>query len=698
MERRDASVIPDLRKMVLENKGKLALESLWALYVSGGFDEDFAAQLLDHPNEDVRTWAIRLIGDGKKVSPGFRDRLVALARTEKSATVRCQLACSAKRPPGPDCLAIVRELLHRDEDADDPFIPMLLWWAIEDKAISDRDATLGLLDSAAWRAPIVRRFIVERLARRYVDEGGAADLKAVARLLATAPGQAETDLLLHGIDKSLEGRRLDKAPEELEKELLALREKRPNDLTLLRLAVRLGSADAYEQAVRRAGDAKAPDADRIALIDLLGQTAKPDCVPTLLQALTDAKTDAVRAAVLTAPAAVRRPAHFRRSAVALSEMVGRPQGAVQSLLCGRAASGLELLRAVDDGRIAEREVPLDQLRRLALLHDAAIDKLIAKHWGKITPATAGEKLTQIRNIGSTLSKGPGDRAAGKAIFTKSCAACHTLFGEGGKIGPDLTGADRKNRDWLLTQIVDPGAVIRQEFLAYIVNTKDGRTLNGLMVEQTPETITIVDAKNVRSVVRRDQIDNLKASPISLMPEKLLEPLEERQPARPVRLSARGRAVSHASGERGGVSPLIPHLVSDCMKNQGADAPRSPAGWINHDRTQPLRRARRQPHGGRQRQAGDAARGPRQRPGAHGRRPPPPWSATASSARGTCWKPLASPASWPPSAPLSLFPSVIPSPSPAPPSPSPGTPTTCSASRRPCASSAAPASRWRRSPP
>ena len=173
-------------------------------------------------------------------------------------------------------------------------------------------------------------------------------------------------------------------------------------------------------------------------------------------------------------------------------------------------------------------MPLDQLRLLALLKDEKIDKLIAKHWGKITPATAGEKLTQIRNIGSTLSKGPGDRVAGKAIFTKNCAACHTLFGEGGKIGPDLTGADRKNRAWLLTQIVDPSAVIRQEFLAYIVNTKDGRTLNGLMVEQSPETITIVDAKNVRSVVRRDQIDDLKASPISLMPEKLLEPLDERQ--------------------------------------------------------------------------------------------------------------------------------------------------------------------------
>ena len=98
------------------------------------------AKLLDHPNEDVRTWAIRLIGDGKKVSPGFRDRLVALARTEKSPTVRCQLACSASGCRGrtacrssANCCAATRTPTTRSSRC-------CLWWAIEDKAISDRDA------------------------------------------------------------------------------------------------------------------------------------------------------------------------------------------------------------------------------------------------------------------------------------------------------------------------------------------------------------------------------------------------------------------------------------------------------------------------------------------------------------------------------------------------------------------------------
>src|SRR5207247_11267177 len=74
---------------------------------------------------------------------------------------------------------------------------------------------------------------------------------------------------------------------------------------------------------------------------------------------------------------------------------------------------------------------------------------------------------------------PPDSANGKALFVKHCATCHTLFGEGNKVGPELTGADRKNREYLITQIVDPSAVIRQEYVAFVVNTKHGRSLPGL---------------------------------------------------------------------------------------------------------------------------------------------------------------------------------------------------------------------------
>src|SRR5207248_7498756 len=145
----------------------LALEALWAIYVSGGFDEALALKTLHHPNEGVRTWAVRLLCDPKKVSPEIAEALSAMARNDSSPTVHSQLACSAKRLPAPDCLAIVRELLRRDEDVSDPHIPLLVWWAIEDKAISHREQVLALLeDPASWRAPIIRG-IIERIGRRY---------------------------------------------------------------------------------------------------------------------------------------------------------------------------------------------------------------------------------------------------------------------------------------------------------------------------------------------------------------------------------------------------------------------------------------------------------------------------------------------------------------------------------------------------
>src|SRR5262249_21619764 len=129
-ERRDPAIIPDLKKQIADHKGQLALESLWALYVSGGLDDTFALTALQHANEDVRAWTVRLLGDARKVSPEVLSRLIELAKQEPSPVVRSQLACSAKRLPGPDCLALVRELLTHKEDVDDPHIPLLLWWAI----------------------------------------------------------------------------------------------------------------------------------------------------------------------------------------------------------------------------------------------------------------------------------------------------------------------------------------------------------------------------------------------------------------------------------------------------------------------------------------------------------------------------------------------------------------------------------------
>ncbi|HAW26880.1 MAG TPA: dehydrogenase, partial [Planctomycetaceae bacterium] len=111
---------------------------------------------------------------------------------------------------------------------------------------------------------------------------------------------------------------------------------------------------------------------------------------------------------------------------------------------------------------------------------------------------------------------------------KQCAPCHKLFDSGKTIGPDLTKANRQDQSFLLVSIVDPNTQIRKEYLNYVLVTVDGRVLNGLLVEETPASVTLLNAKNERTTVSREDIEELKASSVSLMPEDLLKKLTPQQ--------------------------------------------------------------------------------------------------------------------------------------------------------------------------
>jgi putative heme-binding domain-containing protein len=521
-------VIPELIRLVRQERDQLALEALWALYVAGGFNEALAAEFLGHANEDVRAWTVRLLGDARQITSALRERFIALARTDPSPTVRSQLACTCKRLSAADALPVVRELLARSEDANDQHIPLLLWWAIEAKAISDRDAVLGLLDTPErWRLPLVRQVLLERLGRRYLAEGTETDYRTCARLLDTAPGPAERLLLVRGMEQALVGRQLERVPTALERPLTDLERELPGPLWL-RFAVRLGSAEAYARLLRQVADRSVPERDRLSLIATLGEVGRADAAPVLLGLLRGAPNDAVRSAVVNALQPFADPQITETVLDLYPRLSASLRGKVQSLLASRPASAVALLRAVDSGRIVPKDIALDQLRRMAALKQESIDRLIARHWGRIAPETSGEKQAHFRHLAARIREAPGDAVRGKALFTQHCATCHTIFGEGGKAGPDLTGADRKNRDWLLMNIIDPSGVIRPEYVSYDVQTTDGRALFGLVVEQSPQAVTLVDAKNERIVVERSKIASLEPSPVSLMPEKLLDELTNQQ--------------------------------------------------------------------------------------------------------------------------------------------------------------------------
>ena len=536
-ERRDPKVIPILRKIIREsNDDHLALESLWALYVSGGFNDDFAGELLQHRADDVRVWSIRFLGDAKKVSPPIRKQLMVLARKEASPVVRNQLACSARRLPGRDALPIIRELLERDDDASDPQIPLLIWWAIESKAVSDRDPVVALFASTRiWQSALVRRHIAERIARRYAAEGTGDGYSACARLLSLAPTEGDAERLLQGMELALAGRRLDEVPASLAS-WFAAAWRRPNpSQALIRAGLRLGNAGATSVALNLIADEKTPEKDRVALIEILGEISEPGSVSNLLALFETSKSAALKNAALSALGHFPER-HIAEALVRLYPGWGadlRQRG--RNALCSRSAWTAVLLDAVDAGTIAQADLGFDQLRQIAALKDPVLTARVEKRWGRIQPASDEEKQNTVNRLRLTLSpsgaagrSGKGDIAAGKLVFQQNCAVCHRLFGEGNTIGPDLSGADRRNTEVMLFNIVNPSAYIRPEYVGYDAITTDDQSLAGLLVELSPTAVTLLDRNYQRHVLARDQIKELNASLVSLMPEGLLEAMTPQQ--------------------------------------------------------------------------------------------------------------------------------------------------------------------------
>jgi putative heme-binding domain-containing protein len=161
--------------------------------------------------------------------------------------------------------------------------------------------------------------------------------------------------------------------------------------------------------------------------------------------------------------------------------------------------------------------------------DEALTARITKHWPGIAAGAGGIDLAaETARLKTVLAAGKGDASAGKATFTARCANCHQLFGEGALIGPDLTGYERQNPDFWIPSLLNPSLELREGYLNYVASMKDGRKVIGLMVEQSPRTVTLKDLAGQISLLDRTGIDTLEASPISLMPSGLLAGLSDKE--------------------------------------------------------------------------------------------------------------------------------------------------------------------------
>ncbi len=530
-DRRDVTIYPKLRAQVFAAADKqLALESLWALYASGGADESFLNDLLKHPLSQIRKWAVRLLGDENEVSPTTAENLLKLAESESDVMVRSQLASTAKRVPAKAGVSIVSAISKRDLDAKDPYIPLLLWWALERHSVATVAGISELFTSEkAWKSAIIRETILPRLMRRYAAESSDKTLSACARIMALAP-EKEKRSMLAAFDQGMRDQpqrnrvsQFEKLPAPLQKQLVALWQNETRDELLIGLLSRLNYKPARERMLALVIDSQNPVPLRAAMLHLMGELNPSPGGAVVPGYISPREPEPLQLAALDALQQIPNAPvdEILSNYPALSPPV---RSKIRDVMFSRKEWSRRFLVNVDNGKYVAGEVPVEQLQKIALLNDKQLNQLVRKHWGNIDSGTPEEKLADIRRFNNDLRAFPGDAKNGHAVFLKSCAGCHELFGEGEKIGPELTHANRADKDFLLTSIVDPGAVIRKEFMNFNIETRDGRVLNGLIVEQNGNNVTLVGPKNEKITLNRDQIVSIAESSVSLMPEGLLHAL------------------------------------------------------------------------------------------------------------------------------------------------------------------------------
>jgi putative heme-binding domain-containing protein len=356
----------------------------------------------------------------------------------------------------------------------------------------------------------------------------ASKLDPLVRVLSTSDDVEVQRDVLRGMHEALRGRRSVRAPKgwsAVYRKLSASKDAEVRQKVLV-LSVLFGDPLALAALRKTAGDARAGAAARRTALQTLVEKRVPDLVPLLRELLDDKD---LRRTVLRGLAAyddggtpalvLKRYAKF--SAAEKADAV--------ATLASRPAYALALLEAVRRKRVPRRDVSAYTARQLLALKDRRVTDRLNEVWGSIRPTAADKAKLLARYLKLVGAKAleKADRRNGRQVFERTCASCHVLFDAGGKIGPELTGSQRANPEYILTKVLDPNAAVGRDYQVTVIRTTAGRTVSGIIKEETDKVVSVQTPTELVRLPKGD-IEEREKSKSSLMPEGQLAPLTDVQ--------------------------------------------------------------------------------------------------------------------------------------------------------------------------
>ncbi len=197
---------------------------------------------------------------------------------------------------------------------------------------------------------------------------------------------------------------------------------------------------------------------------------------------------------------------------------------VQALASRRQYARL-LTTALSSGVIERRDVPVHIARQLVRLVGAGFTDV----WGPVeTTADEEHAYARYRALLTDGALGAASAQQGRAIFQRTCGACHRMYGEGGTVGPDITGSNRTSLDYLLFNVLTPNADVQDAYKMVVVTTRDGRTFSGTLLSETDRQFTLRIAGSDPVTLNKADIQSRDTTDTSLMPPGLFDALSERE--------------------------------------------------------------------------------------------------------------------------------------------------------------------------
>jgi putative membrane-bound dehydrogenase-like protein len=504
------------------------LRRLWLLNHTGAFehpDDVTVLKMLGNPDPHVRSWGIRLLVQNApegRLSRIMLQEFVRLAVEDPSPVVRLALASAAQRLPLENRWQLLENLIAHRSDARDHNLPLMIWYAMEPLAAENPQRALALGMAAGESIPLLREFMIRRL--------GSGKPHEALQLLAKGLLEAKTDdvrlTFLKGMRGALTGLRDVSAPAAWEKVYPSLVEpghtSRNFDVYLhaLGLGARFGDEKAAQELRQMVIDEAGPVPERRLALSYLVENRDQQLQETVTKLL---KGSSLRSEAIRAVASLGSPQLAQSLIDAYPAFSPVEQADARNTLASRAAYAVPLLMAVAANRIPKADLSADVVRQLRNLGNSEVNALLEKSWGVVRDSSAERRaqIEELTRIVQDPEEPPASRELGRTIFSRTCQQCHTLFGTGGKVGPDITGANRGNLNYLLSNIVDPSAVMAKEYQPVIIATSDGRVVTGIIKEENANAVTVQTANELVTIPQAE-IEARWQSEQSMMPDGLLK--------------------------------------------------------------------------------------------------------------------------------------------------------------------------------